>query len=114
MMHKILLAYRCRKTCRISNADPQQRVLPETDHTRDFFYEGDAQALMMIGTKGDPIVGHAESQSHSGVPTMRAGDFSVVDIGKRGFHFEQAKGRNQLTGVGDGNAVAFSYAERNE
>ena len=114
MIGKILLTYRRRKSCRIGNADPQQRVFPETDHARDFFHEGNAQTLVMIGSKSDPVVGHAEPQTHSGVPTMRAGDFGVVDIGERGFHFEQAESRNQIAGVGDRHAITFAHAKRKE
>ena len=114
MIHNILLAYRLRKSFGIGNADPQKRVFPETDHATNFFHEGNAQAFVMIGSKGDSIVGHAESQTHGGVPAVWAGDFGVVDIGERGFHLEQAEACDQFARIGDRHAVAFTHAKRKE
>lgn len=107
-----LLPDRRREAFGVGNADPQKGVVPESDNPGDLVHERNPQPLVMVRAEGEPVVGEAEPQSDRGVPTVRAGDESVVDVVERGLYAESPEGRDELAVVGDIDAVIVAHAER--
>jgi hypothetical protein len=52
---------------------------------------------VMVRAEGEPVVCEAEPQPDRGVPTVRAGDESVVDVVERGLYAESPEGRDEST-----------------
>ena len=96
----------------VGNADPQQGVVPEPDDPGDLVHERNPQPLVMVRAEREPVVGEAEPQPDRGVPTVRAGDESVVDVVERGLYAESPEGRDELAVVGDIDAVIVADAQR--
>ncbi len=84
----------------------------EPDDFGDFVHERDAQPLVMVRAKSEPVVSEAEPQANRGVPTMRTRDECMVDVVERGLHVDSPVGGDQFVGVGDIDAVIVAHAQR--
>ena len=100
--------------CGISDADPQRGVILEPDDLGDLLLERDAQTGLVVGSKGDAVIGKAEPQSDRGVPAVGPGDHGVVDVVQRGLDAESTEGDAQLSVVSEVDAVTFVDAQREE
>ena len=103
-----------RKPLGIDNTDPKRGVLLEADHPGDLFYERDAQSLMMIRAKSEPIICEAEPQPNCGVPAVRASDKRVVDVVEFGLDLESPKSCGKFSLTGDVDAIFVIHAECEE
>jgi len=86
----------------------------ESDNPWDFLHKRYTQPLLMVGAKGEAIVGEAETQPDCGIPTVRACHGGVSDIVKRGLDLEPSERRDKFTLVGNVDSVVFIDAQRQE
>ena len=89
-------------------------MITEPDHLWDLLLESDTQAVVVIGTKGQTVVGEAEPQADGTEPSVVLGDQRVVDVVQRGDHLDPAKGCPEHPVFGQRDAIALVHSKQFE
>ena len=97
----------CGQALRISDADPESRVLLEPNDLGNLLHELDAEPGPVIRTEREAIISETEAQPDRGVPTVILSDQRVVDIAHRRLNLDPAVGRQKPPVVRDVDTVGF-------